>query len=201
MELYNILSKLKKHTYFDRYSDIYVDEFFMYISVKSIKSIKGPIFPTIEIYKILSELPLNLIEKINEILISNDLETVNITNFKYFNNDYYLNLGQDNLIENMKEIFNHNCISDKIEKINLKIKYNEIDFIINVHNNDKIIDIKDDIREHLLINNKIKINTNRIILKYNNLIIENINNDLNFYNITNNSIIYILINMDNKQMI
>lgn len=198
MNLYSELNKLKSNIYFKKYSEIYVDEFFMYLFISSSNNY---IFPTIEIYNILSNLTINLIDEINNILCLNNFKKLNICNFKYFYNESLLINGQENLIKLMKDIFNHNCISEKIEKINLNIIYNDIKFKIYIYNNDKIIDVKNNISEYLLINNSIKINVNRIILKFNKLIIENINKELNFYNIKNNSILYVLINMDNKSMI
>ena len=195
MNLYTELNKLSSDVYFQNFSDIYVDEFFMFLYISSIKE---HIIPTIEIYNILIKLSENLIEKINHILNLNNFKKLNICNFKYFYENI-LEEGQRNLIKYMKEIFNHNCISEKIEKIHINIIYNDIKFKINVYNNDKIIDVKYNIIEYLSHNKSIKINVNRIILKYNKFILEN--NELDFYNVKNDCILYMLINMDNKPML
>jgi len=195
MNLYTELNKLSSDVYFQNFSDIYVDEFFMFLYISCIKE---HIIPTIEIYNILIKLPEYLIGNINHILNLNNFKNLNICNFKYFYENI-LDEGQQNLIKYMKEIFNHECISEKIKKININIKYNDIEFKINVYNNDKITDIKNDICEYLLHNKSIKININRIILKYNKLILEN--NELDFYNVKDASILYMLVNMDNKSMI
>jgi hypothetical protein len=195
MELYNSLINIKNHNHFNKYSDIYVDEFFMYIYISSKKE---QIFPTIEIYNILSNLTDDLINKINYILNYHNKKNITISNFKYFY-EASLDVGQENLIKYMKEIFNHDCTSEKIKKIKLNIEYNNINFPLIVYNNDKIIDVKSEIKEYLLYEKSIKININRIILKYNNFILTN--NDLDFYNIKDNSQITVLINMDNKPMI
>lgn len=194
MDLYNTLSNLKSDIFFKKYSDVYVDEFFMYIYINSVKE---DIFPTIEIYDILSNLTEDLIKKINHIF------NQNICKFKYLENENIFKLGQENLIKYMKEIFNHDCISDMIKKININIIYNNINFVLNVYNNDNISNIKTDITEYLLYIHSIKINVKRIILQYNKFILDDSipnKNNLNFYNINDNSTIHVLINMDYRPL-
>jgi len=170
----------KNNIYFEKYSDIYVKEFFMYIHLKSIKN---NIFPTIEIYEILKNLPYEL-----KILNTNLNENINLEN------ENFVIEGQQNLIKYMKEIFYHNCISDIIKKINIRIYYNQYNFILRIYNNESIDNLKYEIQKYIFDNYSIQIIFERMILKYNHLILENKNMD--FYNIKENGSINLLINFN-----
>jgi hypothetical protein len=196
--MFNILyQQFNNNIFFKSFSDIYVKEFFRYISIKTNKDINDIIIPTIEIDNILYKIIHNskIIDDINkELLLNNHNEIKYYIDNKYYYTDEEIERGQKNLIKYMNIIFNYNIITTYISKINLIIKYNDIIIEIKVYNNDKIIDIKNEIFNSLK-NQNILLSPKRMILIFNKLTLDNYNT-LDHYNIKNNDIIKVLINMN-----
>lgn len=196
--IFNILyQQFNNNIFFKSFSDIYVKEFFMYISLKTNKDIDDIIIPTIEIDNILYKFihDSNLVDEFNkELILNNHYDIKYYIDNKYYYSDEEIQNGQRNLINYMMIIFNYNTITTYINKINIIIKYNDIDIDINVYNNDKIIDVKNEIFGNLK-NKNILLSPKRMILIYNKLTLDN-NNTLDHYNVKNNDIIKVLININ-----
>jgi hypothetical protein len=180
-ELYNFLKLFIKNDkeieiFFEKYSDIYVDEFFMFFSIKSYLS---EIIAPIEINNILNDLIKNTY--INDKIKRLSLKYSN-NYFIYNINDYDMKLGQDNLKKYMKNIFNHDMISEFITNINLNINYYSNNISINTYNIILVNEVLDMIKKKININNNIYVEQNNKIL--------NSIKTLNYYNINNDAELY-----------
>ncbi len=183
-ELYD---NFHNNSFFDFSSDMYLQEFFMYLAIKSDPSVKLLCLPLLDVQNIFSKLVnenINLLTDINNFLLKYNT-SVNFENIKYFYTEQQLDLGQINFINLMKQIFNHDYVSDLIKKIKINVNICGQTINIETFNNDKIRDIKEEISSHLKINNNVLINPNRIILMNNKLVLID-TNTLDFYNIQNN---------------
>jgi hypothetical protein len=198
-QLYN---NFHNNSFFDFSSSVYLQEFFMYLAIKSDNNIKILCIPLLDVQNIFSKLVhenINLLTDINNFLLKYNT-TVNFENIKYFYTEQQIDLGQQNFIMFMNEIFNHKYVSDLIKKIkiNLKICGNNVN--IEMYNNDNIRDVKDEICLQLKINYNIFINPNRILLMHKKLVLSD-TNTLDFYNIQNNTVLNSSIIMSSAPMI
>ena len=162
-DLYNFFKIMIKNDeeieiFFEKYSDIYLDEFFMFFSIKSYFS---DIIAPIEINNILIDLIKN----------SHIYDRIKRISLKYSNNyfvynlyDYDMIMGQENLKKYMKEIFNHEMLSEFIIKIDLNINYYSNNIVINTLNNIKINELIDLVKKKLNIKNDVFIEQNKKIL-------------------------------------
>ncbi len=100
----------------------------------------------------------------------------------------------------MKEIFNHEYVSDLIKNIKITIRICGCDVVIYMFNNDNIRNIKEEICSQLKVNNNVFINPNRIMLIHKKLVLSD-TNTLDFYNIQNNTFLNTSIIMSSTPMI
>lgn len=187
IDLYNLLNLIKKNDeeieiFFEKYSDIYVDEFLMFFSIKCILEDDQIITP-IEIFNILQNLSQHIFifDKLKKLSYKYNHNYFDYT-FTNVNNDE-LRLGQEKLKNYMNEIFNHVMISQFIEKINLNVIYYSKNISIQIFNNiyiDKLIE---------LLKDKLNIK-NDVYIKYNKNILNN-TKQLYYYNIKTNTEIYL----------
>jgi hypothetical protein len=190
------------NSFFDFSSDIYLQEFFMYLAIKSDINIKILCLPLLDVQNIFSKLiheNINLLTDINNFLLKYNT-SVNFENIKYFYTEKQIDLGQINFINLMKEIFNHEYVSDLIKKIKITVKICEHAVIVEMYNNNNIRDVKEEICSKLKINNNVFINPNRIILMHKKLVLSD-TNTLDFYNIQNNTHLDTSIIMSSAPMI
>jgi hypothetical protein len=186
IELYN---KYSNDPNFDFLSDIYLQEFFMYIAIKSDKKLEKKCLPLLDVQNILSNIVHNnndLLTDINNFILKYNNNPIIYENIKYFYKEIEIELGQINFINYMNEIFNHNYVSDIIKKIKINVNICGHLIYIEMYNNDIIRDVKEEVSAQLKTNYNILINPNRIALIYKKVILNNINR-LDFYNIQNNT--------------
>jgi len=186
IDLYNLLKLIKQNDeeieiFFEKYSDIYVDEFLMFFSIKSILDDNKIIAP-IEISNILKSSKMDFIfDKLKKISYKYNHNYFDYT-FTNINNNELI-IGQERLKKYMNEIFNHDMISQFIEEINVNIIYYSKNISIKIFNNiyiDKLIDLLKD-----------KLNTkNDVFVKYNKNILNN-TKQLYYYNIKSNTELYL----------
>lgn len=186
IDLYNLLKLIKQNDeeieiFFEKYSDIYVDEFLMFFSIKSILDDNKIIAP-IEISNILKSSKMDFIfDKLKKISYKYNHNYFDYT-FTNINNNELI-IGQERLKKYMNEIFNHDMISQFIEEINVNIIYYSKNISIKIFNNiyiDKLID---------LLKDKLNIK-NDIYIKYNKNILNN-TKQLYYYNIKSNTELYL----------
>ncbi len=175
----------------------------MYLAIKSNKNIQKICLPLLDVHTIFSKLVhenINLLTDINNFLLKYNNNPVNFENIKYFYTEQEIESGQQNFINYMKEIFDHEYVSDLIIKI--KINVNICGHILNIemYNNDIIRNVKDEICYKLKTNNNVLINPNRILLMHKKLVLSDTNR-LDFYNIQNNTFLNSSIIMSHAQMI
>ncbi len=160
-------------------SDIYINEFFMYIAIKTYIS-DIIIIPFLEVYNIFNEIIKNkkLIEQIQDTIYNNTHNIITLNKIKI---DINLKNGQENLKKKIKEIFNHDILSEFIKKININIIDNKQIIKISCYNNENIQDLK----------NILNLNIKNYVLKYNTFILKD-DKTLDFYNICENSNVHII---------
>ncbi len=201
--IYNeLFEKFHNNSFFDFSSDIYLEEFFMYLAIKSDINIKILCLPLLDVQNIFSKLVyenINLLTDINNFLLKYNT-SVNFENIKYFYTEEQIDLGQLNFINLMRELFNHEYVSDLIKNINITVKICGHDVILEMYNNDNIRNVKEEICSKLKINNNVFINPNRIILIHKKLVLSD-TNTLDFYNIQNNTLLNTSIIMSSAPMI
>ena len=192
--------KYNKDLIFEFSSSVYVKEFFMYISIISDKSIIDKCIPFIEVNNIFSKLANdneNIFDKINSDIVYNGGFPIKYQMIKYYYSDENIRLGQMNLEKYIKNIFDHDIISIYIKQINLKIKFLDDIIDVKIFNNDKISDLKYEINKEFKIKKNILLNVNRIILSHKNIL--NDANTLDYYNIIDNTVLIVSINMNNQK--
>jgi hypothetical protein len=168
IDFYNLLNLIKKNDeeieiFFEKYSDIYVDEFFMFFSIKCILDDDQIITP-IEISNILQDLSHNtfIFDKLKKLSYKYNHNYFYYTFINANNNE--LKIEQEKLKRYMNKIFNHDMISQFIEEINLNIIYYSKNISIKIFNNiyiDKLIEL---LKDKLNIKNDIYIKYNKNIL-------------------------------------
>lgn len=165
----NFLKKI-----FNKFSDIYVDEFFMYHVLS--QNTNDIIISTVEIYLIYKEL-VDTNQKEFEQEFNNLNNKINsINNCDIFEKEYF---KLKNIIKNR---FDHDILSSPIKKLNLQILFNSNIYHISIYNTNIIKDIV------LQLENNLPFNYDKIGLKYCNINL-NLNYNIDFYNIKNNDII------------
>ena len=156
------------------FSDIYIDEFFMYNVL--LEGVNLDIIPSVEIYLIYKKLLDINNQEFNQAFnnINNKINSIN--NIDIFDKEYF------KLKNIIKKIFCHDLLSSPIKKLNLRVSFNSNNYTITIYNTNTCKDIILQLEEHL------PFNFNKIALKYNN---KNLNNNFNidFYNIKNNDTI------------
>ncbi len=201
--IYNeLFEKFHNNSFFEFSSDIYLEEFFMYLAIKSDINIKLLCLPLLDVQNIFSKLVyenINLLTDINNFLLKYNT-SVNFENIKYFYTEEQIDLGQLNFINLMRELFNHEYVSDLIKNINITVKICDHNVAIEMYNNDNIRNVKEEICSQLKINNNVFINPNRIILIHKKLVLSD-TNTLDFYNIQNNTLLNTSIIMSSAPMI
>lgn len=175
------LQKLQ-HTYINNkilngFSDIYIDEFFMYHLLS--QHFVEEIIPCIEIYliykKFIENSHLEFLEIFNKINTNlNEIKKINDFDKEYLK-----------LKTTIKKIFNHELLSAPIKLLNLSIIFNDRTYIISILNTDKCKKIIDELINNYSYGNKIS-------LIYNNKYLDN-NYHIDFYNIKNNDVINTLL--------
>jgi hypothetical protein len=151
----------------------------MYIAIKTYIS-DIIIIPFLEVYNIFNEIIKNkkLIEQIQDTIYNNTHNIVTLNKIKI---DMNLKNGQENLKKKIKEIFNHDILSEFIKKININIIDNKQIIKISCYNNENIQDLK----------NILNLNIKNYVLKYNTFILKD-DKTLDFYNICENSNVHII---------
>lgn len=187
IDFYNLLNLIKKNDeeieiFFEKYSDIYVDEFFMFFSIKCILDDDQIVTP-IEISNILQDLSHNtfIFDKLKKLSYKYNHNYFDYT-FINDNNDE-LQIGQEKLKRYMNEIFKHDMISQFIDEININIIYYSKNISIKILNNiyiDKLIEL---LKEILNIKND-------VYIKYNKNILNN-TKQIYHYNIKTNTELYL----------
>lgn len=186
IDLYNLLKLIKQNDeeieiFFEKYSDIYVDEFLMFFSIKSILDDNKIIAP-IEISNILKSSKMDFIfDKLKKISYKYSHIYFDYT-FTNINNNELI-IGQERLKKYMNEIFNHDMISQFIEEINVNIIYYSKNISIKIFNNiyiNKLIE---------LIKGKLNIK-NDVFVKYNKNILNSVK-QLYYYDIKTNTELYL----------
>jgi len=201
--IYNELyDNFHNNSFFEFSSDIYLQEFFMYLAIKADVNIEKICIPLLDVQNIFSKLVhenINLLTDINNFLLKYNT-TVNFQIIKFFHTEHEMEVGQQNFINLMKEIFNHDYVSDLIKKIKIDAIICGLKIVMNIFNNDTIRDVKEEICIQLKTNHNILINPNRIILMHKKLVLSDTNR-LDFYNIQNNTILNSSIIMSHTPMI
>ena len=195
----SIYSKYNKDIFFEFSSSVYVKEFFMYISIKSDLTISDLCIPFLEINNIFSKLVNEneqLFSMINSDIVYNGGFPIKYQMIKYYYSDENIQIGQINLEKYIKNIFDYDIMSTHIRQINLKIKFLDNIVDVKIFNDDKISDLKYEINKEFKLKKNVLLNINRIILSYKNVL--NDDNTLDYYNITDNTILIVTINMNNK---
>ena len=187
IDFYNLLNLIKKNDeemeiFFDKYSDIYFDEFLMFFSIKCILKDDKIIAP-IEISNILQDLSHNtfIFDKLKKLSYKYSHNYFDYT-FTNVNNDELI-IKQEKLKRYMNEIFNNDMISQFIEEINLNVIYYSKNISIKILNNiyiDKLIE---------LLKDKLNIK-NDVFIKYNKNILNNIK-QIYYYDIKTNTELYL----------
>jgi len=184
IDLYNLLkiiinSDTEMKIFFEKYSDIYVDEFLMFFSIKSI----------LDDYKIIAPIEIsNILESSKMDFIFDKLKKISYKYNYYFDYDFTninhdnLKIGQENLKKYISKIFNHDMISQFIEEINVNIIYYSKNILIKILNNININKLIELIKEKLSIKND-------VFIKYNYIL--NNSKQLYHYNIKNNTELYL----------
>jgi hypothetical protein len=175
----------------------------MYLAIKSDKNNNKLCLPLLDVQNIFSKLAnenVNLLTDINNFLLKYNNNPVDFANIKYFYTEQEIELGQQNFIIFMKEIFDHEYVSDIIKKIKINVTICGIEVVTEIFNNDTIRDVKEEICVQLNKNNNILINPNRILLMNNKLVLSNTNR-IDFYNIQNNTVLNSSIIMSSSPMI
>ena len=193
--------KYNKDLIFEFSSSVYVKEFFMYISIISDQSVHEICIPFIEVNNIFSKLANNnedIFNKINLDIVCNGGFPIKYQMIKYYYSDENIRVGQMNLEKNIQNIFDHDIMSTHIRQINLKIKFLENIIDVKIFNNDKISDLKYEINKEFKLKKNVLLNINRIILSYKNIL--NDANTLDYYNITDNTVLVVSINMNNQKI-
>jgi hypothetical protein len=151
----------------------------MYIAIKTYIS-DIIIIPFLEVYNIFNEIIKNkkLIEQIQDTIYNNTHNIITLNKIKI---DINLKNGQENLKKKIKEIFNHDILSEFIKKININIIDNKQIIKISCYNNENIQDLK----------NILNLNIKNYVLKYNTFILKD-DKTLDFYNICENSNVHII---------
>lgn len=200
-----IYSKYNKDVFFEFSSSVYLKEFFMYISIKADLNITELCIPFLEINNIYSKLATeneNLFNMINSDIVYNGGFPIKYNMVKYYYSDENIKIGQINLEKYIKNIFECDIMSIHIRQINLKVKFLGDIVDVKIFNNDKIFDLKQEIHEQFKVKNNILLNVNRIILTCKNILshknILNNDNTLDYYNIKDNSLLIVSINMNNN---
>ena len=195
----SIYSKYNKDIFFEFSSSVYVKEFFMYISIKSDLTISDLCIPFLEINNIFSKLVNEneqLFSMINSDIVYNGGFPIKYQMIKYYYSDENIQIGQINLEKYIKNIFDYDIMSTHIRQINLKIKFLDNIVDVKIFNDDKISDLKYEINKEFKLKKNVLLNINRIILSYKNVL--NDDNTLDYYNITDNTVLVVSINMNNK---
>lgn len=185
-ELYN---NFNENSFFDFSSSIFLHEFFMYLAIKSDKNNNKLCLPLLDVQNIFSKLAhesYDLLKDINNFLLKHNNNPVDFENIKYFYKEHEIELGQNNFINYMKEIFNHDYVSDIINKIKINVTICGIKVVMDIFNNDTIRDMKEEISSQLKINHNVLMNPNRIMLVYKKVILLDTNR-IDFYNIQDNT--------------
>jgi len=171
--------KYENNTIFEEFSDIYVEEFFMYHALLDDVNLEISIIPSVEIYLIYKKLNSEFTTEFTrefDIINKKIYNINNIDNIDVFCTEYL------KLKNTIKKIFNHDLLSNPIKKLNLQILFNGSIYKILIYNTNICKDIIFELEEHL------PTNFNKIGLRYNSLNL-NLNLNIDHYNIKNNDII------------
>jgi hypothetical protein len=180
-EFKKIGSKYINNKILNEFSDIYIDEFFMYHVLESDIKSKFNLVPSVEIYLIYKKFIENSYIEFLEIF--NKINT-NLKEIKDFDKEYL------KLKNTINSIFNHQILSSPIKLLNLSIIFCNVSYNIQILNTEKCKKIIEKLIYKLQfeLNNDYSYN-NKISLNYNNKTL-NENYCIDFYNIKNNDVIH-----------
>ena len=170
-------------------SDIYVEEFFMYISIKTYLETNENIIyiAPLEIRNIIYILTQNktVLKKIQDNIFMHTKKYILIDINKLSNCISNITIGQQNVKNKIKEIFLHDMMSEFIKIVNINIIDNTkfISKITNIkcYNNITVNELK----------KILNLDENNCCLKHNTFILKD-DKTLDFYNIDEKSDIYII---------